>query len=203
MGLGWSLGTHDRDPGPPSVAIPSADCGVKPHLKEVVICGNSHLRPLPESQGLEDPRAGSGGGYMGDRRTIGILPRPGQLWKAQKETTSLDHGDPTGESGRRNPQGPNLLDSGRCGEGGGLRLYLKRQGRSGLPQIKAGSPVFDSQTSPVGGCFRNWRPLAVGPRESSERVILASSLCITAWLPNTRAVLTKAYRIVKSFLVMV
>lgn len=58
--------------GLPAMAIPGPDCGVNPDLREVEI-------PPPESQSLEDPRAGSGGGTTWKKGTIQTPPSPGQL----------------------------------------------------------------------------------------------------------------------------
>lgn len=60
------------------------------------------------------------------------LPGPqGSAWKAEDL-----------ESGTESPQGPPPSAGG---------LKLRRPGRAGFPQIKAGSPAFDSQTSTLFG----------------------------------------------------
>lgn len=111
---------------------------------------------LTGSQSLE------GLGQVVTRTTTKTPTRPRQLWKSGGGGTSPDHGDPTGKNGSTNLQDPNLLE-------GWLPALSREAGKVWAGQIKAGPPVFDSQTSHVGGCFRNWRPLALGPRESSEK----------------------------------
>lgn len=153
----------------PVMAIPRPDCGVTPDPKEAVILGHSHLRPLSHRV-LKTPEQAWMVGLHGRKESNRNSSQPMTTsGRPRKRLLPRTMETPLDRSGRTISKAQTLWKGGLRGWGWGQRLYLKRQGKSGLPQIKAGSPVFDSQTNPAGECSRNWRPLALGPRESSER----------------------------------